>query len=163
MGMFKYSSEVVPTQTLQLNTMKVCLYAFETHNLKLPSAEQEAILSSCKNNSSRFFFPFHTEMNLTNFKALFGKVWNISSPCSHSQWLGHATGRCKKLKDVSVGFPPPHVCPIHPAGAAATLRSRKLCFFLSPLKPVHTFLLIVFNLQVLVRELKRWLYSVGRG
>lgn len=109
MGMFKYSSEVVPTQTLQLNTMKVCLYVFETHNLKLPSTEQEAILSSCKNNSSRFFFPFHTEMNLTNFKALFGKVWNTSTPCSHSQWLEHATGRCKKLKDVSVGFPHPCV------------------------------------------------------
>lgn len=58
MGMFKYSSEVVPTQTLQLNTMKVCLYVFETHDLKLPSAEQEAILSSCKNNSSRWFFFF---------------------------------------------------------------------------------------------------------
>lgn len=28
MGMFKYSSEVIPT--LQLNTMKVCLYMFET-------------------------------------------------------------------------------------------------------------------------------------
>lgn len=55
MGMFKYSSEVVPTQTLQLNTKTVCLYVFETHNLKLPSAEQEAILSSCKNNSSRLF------------------------------------------------------------------------------------------------------------
>lgn len=76
MGMFKYSSEVVPTQTLQLNTVKVCLYVFETQNLKLPSAEQEAILSSCKNKSSRFFFflPFQTEMNLTNFKVLFGKL-----------------------------------------------------------------------------------------
>lgn len=62
MGMFKYSSEVVPTQTLQLNTVKVCLYVFETHNLKLPSAEQEAILSSCKNKSSRFFFFFPSRL-----------------------------------------------------------------------------------------------------
>lgn len=64
MGMFKYSSEVVPTQTLQLNTIKVCLCTFESHNLKLPSSEQEAILSSCKNNPSRFFpLPYWDEFD----------------------------------------------------------------------------------------------------
>lgn len=149
MGMFKYSSEVVPTQTLQLNTMKVCLYVFETHDLKLPSAEQEAILSSCKNNSSRWFFffspPFHTGMHLTNFKALFSKVWNTSSPQSRSQWLELAPGMGEKPKEVSVGFPHRRVRPSHSARAAAALQGGDLCFFLSPLKAVHTFLLMAFQ------------------
>lgn len=161
MGMFKYSSEVVPTQTLQLNTKTVCLYVFETHNLKLPSAEQEAILSSCKNNSSRFFFPLPCWDEFDKLQSLFGKVWNTSTPCSHSQWLEHATGRCKKLKDVSGGFPHPHICPLHSAEAAAALQSGNFCFFLSPLKPAHTLLLTVFKLHVLL-ELKRRFYSVGR-
>lgn len=148
MGMFKYSSEVVPTRTLQLNTMKVCLYVFETHSLKLPSAEQEAILSSCKNNSSRFFFPLPYWDEFDKLQSPFRQSLKyFHSPLlQHSQWLEHAPGTCEVLKDTSVGFPHPCRSPSHPARAAATLWSGDLYFFLRPLKPVHTFLLIVFNL-----------------
>ena len=70
--------------------MKGCLYVFETHNLKLPSAEQEAILSSCKNNSSWFFFslPYWDEFDKLQSPSWESLKYFLSPPRSHRQWFG---------------------------------------------------------------------------
>lgn len=149
MATFKYSSELVPTQTLQLNTMKMCLYVFKTHNLKLPSAEQEAILSSCKNNSSWFFSPLPYWDEFDKLQSRFQLSLKHFHSLLPQPVIQNHTGDKWEAKSCDSGFPS------HP-------RSTLLCFFLSPLKSVCTFLLTIFNWQVLPVELKRCLYFLGR-
>lgn len=100
MGMLKYSSEVIPSQTLQLNTMKVCLYMFETTSWKCLVLSRKQFSSYVKIIQADFF-PFHNRKILTNFKVLFCKMWNISTPSFLSQCLGCAPGTCENPKDLS--------------------------------------------------------------
>lgn len=100
--MLKYSSEVIPSQTLQLNTMKVCLYMFETTIWKRLVLSRKQFSSYVKIIQADFFLPFPNRKILTNFKVLFCKIWNISTPSFLSQCLGWALGTCENPKDLSV-------------------------------------------------------------
>lgn len=144
MGMFKYSSEVVPTQTLQLNTIKVCLCTFESHNLKLPSSEQEAILSSCKNNPSRFFSPSILRWIWQTSKSFPTKFEILPLPAPTASNKNRPWGHARHQRCTS-GFLHPSVCPMHSDRSAASLQTGNLCFFISPFKPVHIRTLSIYR------------------
>lgn len=163
MGMFKYSSEVIPTQTLQLNTIKVCLYMFETTIWKCLVLSRKQF-SLCKNNSSWYFFPFHNRMNLTSFKVLFLQNLKYFHSLLPKPVIITCTGNVQEAKRPVSAFATALYNVLATLLGLGLFCSLEISYcFLIPHKPVNTFPLTVFNLQILAAELKKYLHFVGRG
>lgn len=122
-GMFKYSSEVIPTQTLQLNTMKVCLYVFETTIWKCLVLSRKQFFPYVKIIQADFSPPSITGW-IWQTSVLCCKIWNIYVLCFHSQWLIRLIRECARIrKTCECICRSPVKCPGHSGGAGVTLQS----------------------------------------